>query len=138
MGFEENIETAVDGFRGADGVLFIKDRERTASFRLLRRQVTSYFILYWVEITGLGTVCIRMIYWIAPISLRRGVELSERRVTTSFDRVKGFFRVAKLARGHGPRCSQSDVAIETKEITISYLGNGCGLRWIIVSHRGKF
>lgn len=76
-----------------------------------------------------------MIRWIAPISLRRGVEFDKRRVTISFERVKGFFRVAKWARGHGPRFSQSEVAIETKEITISYLGNDCGLWWIIDSHR---
>jgi hypothetical protein len=77
-----------------------------------------------VKITR-GTVRIRMIYWIAPISLRRKVEPRERRVTTSFDRVKGFFRVAKWARGHGPGFGQSDVAVETKEITISYLGKSC-------------
>lgn len=136
-GIGENTETAVDGFQGGRwGAIYKRQREDTASSRLLQRQVTSYIILYWVEITGQRrTVCIRMICWIAPISLHRGVELDERRVTISFERVKGVFRVAKWARGHGPRFGQSEIVIETKEITISYLGNGCGLRWIIDSHR---
>lgn len=95
-GIGENTETAVDGFRGADGVVFIKEREDTTSSRLLQRRVTSYIILYWVEITGQRRrVFVRMICWIAPISLRRGVELEERRVTISFERVKGLSRVAK-------------------------------------------
>ena len=82
-----------------------------------------------------GTVCIRMIYWIAPISLRRRVEPGERRVTTSFDRVKGIFRVAKWARGHGSGFGQSDTGVETKEITISYLGQEL---WIAVDYWFRF
>lgn len=106
--------------QGADWVLFIKDRE----CKLLFVTETSHIVLTGilsVKITR-GTFCIRMIYWIAPISLRRRVELSERRVTTSFNRVKGFYRVAKWARGHGSGFGQSYAAVETKEITISYLG----------------
>lgn len=111
--------------QGAHGVLFIKGRgECKLPFVTETSHIVRTGILF-AKITR-GTVCIRMIYWIAPISLRRRVELGERRVTTSFDRVKGVFRVAKWARGHGSGYDQSDAAVETKEITISYLGKSCG------------
>jgi hypothetical protein len=62
---------------------------------------------------------------IAPIRYHSSDQLCQRRVTTSFGRVKWFLcrQIGAESRG-GPRGNQSEAAIDAKEIASASLGSG--------------